>query len=194
MDNSQTLDTPSEALRGDLKDKQDDTNGKGRASVETLLNPSELFKRLDPTLEKIKEIARHLMENKYSLSDEYREYDTIHTILRKYMESDRCVFYEIGDMDGIFGFTDIIPGWKAHVVFELINPKIWGKQLVRESRNLMDLIMETGNLIKLSSQTADERVFKMAKMIGFQLEGIRQLEFSWENIPYPIHLIGRFRR
>ena len=165
----------------------------GKVALEKLLNPSEMFKRLEPTQEKIKEIARHLMENKYSLSDELRDYDIIHSILRKYMTSDVCVFYEIGDMDGIFGFTDIIPGWKAHVVFELINPKIWGKQLVRESRELIDLVMKSGDLIKLSSQTADKRIERMAKMIGFHLEGIRELEFSWDKKPYPIYLIGRFK-
>jgi len=163
-------------------------------SQETLLNPSPLFKRLEPNPDKIKEIARHLMENKYSLSDELRDYDIIHGILRKYMMSNVCIFYEIGDMDGIFGFTDIIPGWKAHVVFELINPKIWRKQLVRESRGLVDLVMKAGELIKLSSQTADTRVKRMSEMIGFHLEGVRELEFSWDNKPYPIYLIGRFRR
>jgi len=193
MANTQELSTPSEALRGDLKDEQAEGNGKGRVTLEKLLKPSEMFKRLEPTQEKIKEIARHLMENKYSLSDELRDYDIIHSILRKYMTSDVCVFYEIGDMDGIFGFTDIIPGWKAHVVFELINPKIWGKQLVRESRELIDLVMKSGDLIKLSSQTADKRIERMAKMIGFHLEGIRELEFSWDKKPYPIYLIGRFK-
>lgn len=193
MDSTQELSTPSEALRGDLKDEQAEGNGKGRVTLEKLLKPSEMFKRLEPTQEKIKEIARHLMENKYSLSDELRDYDIIHSILRKYMTSDVCVFYEIGDMDGIFGFTDIIPGWKAHVVFELINPKIWGKQLVRESRELIDLVMKSGDLIKLSSQTADKRIERMAKMIGFHLEGIRELEFSWDKKPYPIYLIGRFK-
>ena len=184
---------PQDALRGDLSHKRTDSNGTGRVTEEMLLKPSEMFKRFEPTPEKIKEVARHLMENKYSLSDELRDYDIIHGILRKYMTSPVCIFYEIGDMDGIFGFTDIIPGWKAHVVFELINPKIWSKQLVRESRNLINLIMKSGDLIKLSSQTADQRIEKMAKMIGFQLEGIRELEFSWDKKPYPIYLIGRFK-
>ena len=193
MGKNMVIDTPTDARRGDLTGEHTQGNGSDKVTLERLLKPSEMFKKFEATPDKMKEIARHLMENMYSMSDELRDYDIIHGILRKYITSETCIFYEIGDMDGIFGFTDIIPGWKAHVVFELINREIWGKQLVRESRELIDLIMKSGDLIKLSSQTADERIKRMAKMIGFHLEGIRELEFSWDKKPYPIYLIGRFR-
>lgn len=161
--------------------------------VDKLTNPSPMFKKFEPTPEKMKALAKHLMENKYSLSDEYRDYDIIYGILSKYLSSGACIFYEIGDMDGVIGFTDIILGWKCHAIFELLNPKIWDKQLVRESRALFDLVMDTGKLMKVSSQTADKRVRRMAGMIGFRLEGLRQLEFSWDKKPYDLYLIGRFR-
>ena len=161
--------------------------------VDVLLNPSPMFKKFEPTPAKLKALAKHLMDNKYSMSDEYRDYDIIYSILNKYLSSQCCIFYEIGDMDGVIGFTDIILGWKCHAIFELLNPKIWGKQLVRESQALFDLIVETGNLMKISSQTADKRVRKMAYMIGFYTEGVRKFEFSWDKIPYDIYLIGRIR-
>jgi len=165
--------------------------------VDRLVSPSPMFKKFEPTPEKLKALAKHLMDNKYSMSDEYRDYDIIYSILNKYLSSQCCIFYEIvdkdGEMAGVIGFTDIILGWKCHAIFELINPKIWGKQLVRESRELFDLIMDTGKLMKVSSQTADKRVRRMACMIGFQSEGLRRLEFSWDKIPYDIYLIGRIR-
>ena len=160
---------------------------------EKILNPSPLFRKFEPTQDNMKAVARHLMENYLSMSDEYRDYDIIYNILNKYVQSDVCLFYEIGNMDGIFGFTDIIPGWKAHTIFELINPKIWSKQLVRESRDLVELVMSVGQLSKLSSQTADKRIARMAGMIGFELEGVRRIEFSWDKKPYDIFLIGKTR-
>ena len=194
---SEAMNTSQETLRGSLSDVRTKGRGKGRVEqngdLERLLNPSPLLRKFEPTPDKMKAVARHLMDNELSMSDEYRDYDIIYGILNKYLGGGNSIFYEIGDMDGVFGFTDIIPGWKAHAIFELINPKIWSKQLVRESRALFDLIMKTGDLIKISSQTADKRIAKMAGMIGFVLEGIRRVEFSWDNKPYDIYMIGRFR-
>lgn len=168
-----------EALSVDLSDVKPGDKGMIRAFV--------------PTPEKVMAIGRHLMENKYSMSDEYREYPIIYGILDKYLSGGNNMFYEIGDMDGVFGFTDIIPGWKCHAIFELLNPEIWGKQLVRESRKLFDAVMDAKELIKISSQTADDRVRRMSKMIGFFDEGRRALEFSWDKKPYNIYMIGRLR-
>ena len=178
----ETTSTHSGALRGDISNNRTKDKGEYR-----------LFKIFEPTPERITAVAKHLMENKYSMSDEYRDYDIIHGILHKYLLSNNCIFYMIGDMDGVLGFTDIIPGWKAHAIFELFNPKIWGKQLVRESRKLFDSIMDEGKLVKISSQTADIRVKRMAEMIGFTLEGLRVAEFSWDKELYNIFLLGRLR-
>ena len=187
----------ADALRGSLQDVPTEGKGRDRGLDERLgkrlLNPSPLIKLLEPTADKIKALAKHLMENKFSLSDELRNYDTIHAILNRYMSNSNCIFYEIGDMDAVFGFTDIQFGWKAHVIFELLNPGIWGKQAVRESNSLLDLVMEAGDLIKLSSQTADMRVRRMSKMTGFKIEGIRRKEFYWDKKLYDTYLIGRVR-
>lgn len=192
-DTDMVKNTPQDALRGPVGDDRVETNGSGRVD-EKLLHPSPLFNKFIPTDEKILALAKHLMENKYSLSDEYRDYNIIHAILHKYMTSNTCVFYEIGDMDGVLGLTDIIIGWKAHAIFELLNPKVWGKQLVRESRALFDLLMDTGELIKVSSQTADKRVQRMSAMIGFVIEGIKYLEFSWDRKPCEVYLLGRYSK
>ncbi len=204
----QTVSMSPDAQRGSLRGVPTKGKGEGRVGVDSidtsrkhvdkklqdrLVNPSPLIKMFEPTADKMKALAKHLMENKFSLSDELRNYDTIHAILNRYISSPNCIFYEIGDMDGVFGFTDIMFGWKAHVIFELLNPRIWSKQLVRESNHLFDLVMKTGDLIKLSSQTADTRVRRMSKMIRFKIEGIRRKEFYWDKELYDTYLIGRTR-
>lgn len=168
-----------DAQRSPVRDIKFDSNG--------------MIKVFKPTPEKVMAIGRHLMENKYSMSDEYRDYPIIYGILDKYLSSKNSLFYEIGDMDGVFGFTDIISGWKSHMIFELLNSRVWGKRLVRESRKLIDAVMDAMELIKISSQTADKRIAKMSRMIGFEMEGARKAEFSWDKKLYDIYLIGRIR-
>ena len=121
----QTLTIPVDAQIGSLRDVPAKSKGEGQVTQERLINPSSLIKLFEPNAEKLKALAKHLMENKYSLSDELRNYDIIHGILRNYLSSPNCIFYEIGDMDGVFGFTDITFSWKGHVIFELLNPRPW---------------------------------------------------------------------
>lgn len=194
MVNNIVENVPSDAQRVAVSDVKAEGNGSGKGTDwDKLFKPSSLIKRFEPSPKKIMTVARHLMDNKYSMSDEYRDYGIIYGILDKYIRSPNCIFYEVGDMDGVLGFTDIIVGWKCHAIFELLNPRIWGKKLVKESRYLFDLVMDTGKLVKISSQTADDRVRRMGEMIGFTVEGIRVAEFSWDDELYNIYLLGRIK-
>jgi RimJ/RimL family protein N-acetyltransferase len=156
--------------------------------IEKVLNPSPLFRHFQPTEEKLKIIAQKLMDEYLYISDEYRDYDIIWKILFSYFNNadggELSLFYEIGKdggFDGILGFTEIRPTWKASLMFKLWNTKVWGATFARESRQLIEMVMDGLKLVRLETSTPDPRILKMAKICGFSCEGMKELNFVWDK-------------
>ena len=146
-------------------------------------NKYPMFRLFQPTEGKILYFAKKLMEEYLYLDDQWRNYPDIYSIINRYISEWRHhVLYEIGEYDGLMGFTEIQPGWKAHMTFKLWNPKRWGADFVRQAKGFIGEIMDELQLIRLESASPDPRIVKMAKMVGFKVEGLRRAGFKWNNI------------
>lgn len=155
------------------------------------MNEYKFFRLFDPTEEKLAAFGRRLMDDYLYLSDEDRNVDSIQNILAYYLADRRHnVVWEIGDFDGLMVFANIVPGHKASLVFKLWNPKRWGADLLRECRAFIDENMTQLHLVRLESLTADPRVMKMARMAGFEVEGIKEKSFSWRGDLFDEWVLG----
>lgn len=161
-----------------------------------LTNPPPLFKLFggteDERREKIMILAKHLKEDYLVMPDELRNYPAIYSILA-YYNLPNHLFYEFGDFSGLVGFTEIIEGRKAEVFFKLWDKEIFNKTFVRQLNELLDMGMRELSLKRLNSITADKRIVKLAKMVGFEVEGRRDYDFYFNEKPYSTFLLGRFR-
>lgn len=156
----------------------------------SLEKPSPLFRVLQRTEEKDKIIAHELMNGFLNISDEYRHYDSVYKLINYYFYCSFSIFYEVGEFQALLGITNIIPQHKADIMMKIFDKDFWGRDFVRETRSLMKLYMKEFGLKRISSESPDPRICKMAKMVGFKVEGIRDLDFSWNGKKYDNFLLG----
>ncbi len=135
-----------------------------------------------PNEEKLRFFMQKLMDTPLYLSDEDRNLESIYRIVTYYLSDGRKnVLWEVGDFGGILGFVHIIPGHKASVLFKLWEPKLWTAGFVREAREFLAENMKELHLRRLETATADQRVVKMARAAGFEIEGIKTFSFMWDG-------------
>ena len=147
-----------------------------------------------PDEEKIAAFGKKLMDEYLYLSDEDRTIDDIRSIIWYYLsESRKNIVWEINNFDGLLVFANVIPGFKASLVFKMWNPKAWSAGFVRETREFLRENMEELHLVRLESLTADPRVMKMARLGGFEVEGIKQKSFQWKGHKYDEWVLGLIR-
>ena len=169
---------------------------------ESLLNPNNTFKPFvpqdinnpnDPFFKKVAKLQTLLRKRPLWLSDEYRTTQGINAILHSYFSGYTFnVFYEAGDYDALLGFMNIHPEFKCEMTLKLINPKIWGADFVRASKDLIELFMKEMRLKRVSIETADRRIVRMAKMAGFVDEGERPNDLRWDGRYYNKYLLGKY--
>ncbi|MGY5873862.1 MAG: GNAT family protein, partial [Candidatus Thorarchaeota archaeon] len=87
-------------------------------------------------------------------------------------------------------FINPIPGFKCAMSLNLLDKKIWGKEFIRAGRKLIEMYMDEFSLKRISTQTADPKIVRMAKMVGFKEEGERPLSFMFNQKLYPTYLLG----
>jgi len=148
----------------------------------SLQNPGNMFTHFKPTDDKLLKLSQHLYEDYLNLSDENRDYRLIHAMNQMYFAGPNLnLFYEIGDFGGLLGFADIIPTFKGTVLFKIWDKKIWNSRFLRQSRKLIDSVMSEFKLRRLSSETPDVRIVKMAGKAGFKLECAQKNAFLWDG-------------
>ena len=144
--------------------------------------------------EKLIEFMGHLKDKYLYLDDEYRDPKMVQRIMDNYLNGTSLnIFYEIGDFQGLCGFTKIMQGYKAGVIFKLWDKELWSKDTARKMIELADMIMDEFKLRRLYLDTPDERMVKMAKLIGFDNEGESPLSFMWNHKFYSIYHLGRLK-
>ena len=152
---------------------------------------SKIFKLFEPTEDKIKFLGKKLMDEFLYMSDEDRNYDSIYRVIFYYLSMpQRNLIYEIGDYDGILVFANIIPGFKCDLTLKLWNPKRWGPDLVREGKALIDNTMDALKLQRIETNSPDPRIVKMARMVGFRVEGCRKIAFLFDGKLYDDFILG----
>ena len=153
--------------------------------------PTSIFKIFRPDEQKLKFLAQQLMDGYLNLSDERRNWKTIDFLIKYHFHPEtKNIFYEAGDFGAILGFVDIIPGHKCKLSMKVWDKKPWGKKSVREARELIKTTMKKFRLKRLEAETPDERVVKMAKMVGFEIEGTKVLNFRWNGEFFPTYIMS----
>ena len=134
-----------------------------------------------PTEEKLESIYERFMTEPFYISNEYRKRMVIQQLMLYWFFSSQSVFYEIGNFSGLLGFIDIIPGYKSGLVFKFWDKSIWGKELARELKDLIDEFMKYFRLKRLAIETPDEGGVKLGKLFGFKVEGRQKFGFMMDD-------------
>ena len=156
----------------------------------TKLTDFKHYKLFFPTKEKVAKLALELKDGYLNLSDEYRNEYNITNLLLAYFSSPSHLFYEIGKFGGILGFTYIIEGHKCQLSMKLWDKNVFTHNSVKEAKRLIKTIMDEFKLIKINTETADIRVKQMAEMLGFEEDGIRKRDFSFDSKKYDLFLLS----
>lgn len=161
--------------------------------IEKLRNPNSTFKLFIPTEAKLKELAIHLMNEELYIPDEKRNWPSIYALLNYYLSPMHThIFYEIGDFQGLIGFMEVYPEYKAFLLWKMWDKSVWNKTFARHGKEVINLIMDTYKLKRLGTETADPTVVKMARMAGFVYEGAKENEFMWNGKMYSRHVLAKY--
>lgn len=145
-----------------------------------------------PTIEKVSDLSKKLVSKKFYLSEENRTEEFSVVMVNLYFNGYReCEFFEIGEWSGLLGFVDIIRGWKADLFFKIWDKDIWNHSLVREIDCLIESTMKEFGIKRLSLQTPDSYMVKLAKRHGFKQEGILKNSYKWDDKFYDIICLAR---
>ncbi|MEE9510431.1 MAG: hypothetical protein V3V81_08055 [Candidatus Bathyarchaeia archaeon] len=157
---------------------------------EKVKNPSPMFKLFEPSKEKFAIISKHLMDGFLNLSDDQRTATAIFRLMGSYFYNPNNLIYEINEMEGLLGFTSIVPSWKCDLLFKIFDKKLWKPSFVKEAGKLVKFIMKEFELRRISAETPDFRVCRMAKLISFKEEGFKKDGFVFNNEFYDKYLLG----
>ena len=133
------------------------------------------------------------MEESLYLSDEFRGYELIHKMIFEGFSNEENMYYEMGNFGGLLGFVNIVPNYKADMVFKIWDTKIWGLGFAKELKALIKETMEKYNLKRMTTESADTKVIKFAKILGWKIEGRFKYGFKWDNKFYTLHRIRIIR-
>jgi hypothetical protein len=158
-----------------------------------LVNPSPMFSVFVPNEEKVKILSNKLLHEYLYLPDEYREPQKIQGLLQIYLSGIASIFYEFKDFGGVIGFINIIPEYKADIVFKFWDRKLWGPTFFRELKGLIEMIMDELRLIRLSAQSPDKKMEHFAHLCGFKTECSQKYGFKWGGRYYPLRLLAKTR-
>jgi RimJ/RimL family protein N-acetyltransferase len=103
------------------------------------------------------------------------------------------IIYEVGDFKGIIGIMDILPEHKADVTLKLWGREVFGAHFLRDAKALLKTVMDSFGLTRLSTQTPDERIVKLARLAGFSVEGVRPKDFKWNGEYFDLTIMGLVR-
>jgi RimJ/RimL family protein N-acetyltransferase len=157
---------------------------------EKLEKPSPLFRVLQRTEAKDKKIAHELMNGFLNLDDRFRDYESIYKSMNYYFYYSFSIFYEVGKFQALLGLTNIIPRHKCDIMLKIFDADFWGRDFVRETRSLLRLYMKELELKRISAESPDPRIVRIAKIIGFKVEGIRNKDFKFNDKYYDLFVMG----
>ncbi len=153
-----------------------------------------MFKLFEPTEEKIRMIGKHMMHNKLDISDELRHPDIIYPMIFYCCNNGNSnVLYEVEDMKALLGITNILPKFKADVIFKIFDKSFFGYPFIKQVRRLFRSVMREYGLIRLNTVTPDPKMVRVALMCGFEVEGMMPKNFMWNSKVYPLAIMGMQR-
>jgi len=152
------------------------------------------LKLYEPTQESIENFVEKLMNTPLYTSDEFRNREHLTAEVNHVCGSNNSLIFDMCNGGGLMGFTDTIPGWKCSVFFKIWDPSKWSVTLVKEVRSLFEAFAKSTKVFRFETQTADPKVVKMSKIIGFSIEGVLIDAFRWNDKFYDTSLLVKFAR
>jgi RimJ/RimL family protein N-acetyltransferase len=158
-----------------------------------LSKPTEYFSIANINDDEAETFIKHLREDYLYVDDRLRNDDALRSMLWGHFASGQCLIYEIKGGRGYVGFVDIAPGYKANAIMKFWGTDIWGPSFIKQLRKLVDTVVEQFDLQRISTESPDPRIVKLARMVGFRVEGTREKDFQWDGILYDNTLMGYVR-
>jgi RimJ/RimL family protein N-acetyltransferase len=152
------------------------------------------LKPYEPTAENIAQFVDRLMNTPLYTSDELRNREHLTAEVARVCKADNSLVFDMCDGGGLMGFTDIMPEWKCSVFFKIWDPSKWSVGLVKEVKALFEAFAKSTKVFRFETQTADPVVVKMAKIIGFAIEGVLVDAFRWDGRFYNTSLLVKFAK
>jgi len=149
--------------------------------------------RFEPTEDKALDLVNKLVSNRLYLSDEHRTVDIASAVVLSHLVGDGMVF-EIGEWQGLIGLVNVVPGWKADLLFKLWDKSIWGAELRRELEEALNYMIDEFKLERVFLETPDTHTSQLAIACGFEQEGLLKNHFKWDGVPYDVLCLGLNRR
>lgn len=122
------------------------------------------------------------------LSDNLRN---VQAFAQLYLQKD-SLFFEVGDFQGAFWLTRIVPGWKAdvHVV-------LWDPEVRKQYSTALSFIKDLAKKLKLRRINAYipahlEGALKYAVRVGFQQEGVIHYGDYYDGVLRDVYMYGLF--
>ena len=167
---------------------------------EALANPDDRFFKVfkcENTPDfwlRFNKLCKMMMEKYLYISDEYRSPEIIQKIVGGYLSgTSLSLFYELGDFQGLIGFTSILPGYKCNLTFKIWDKEFYSKDMIRATSKLTDLFMDTFRLVRMRTESPDPKMVKGAKLLGFEYEGTETKGFRWDGKYHDLVGLGKVR-
>ena len=154
----------------------------------SLMRPQPLFSLCGLTSKEASFLADKLMYEKWYLQDKWRDIDTIEKFIYRYFswaeETPFSLPYRIGVFDGVLVFREIIPNETCGMMLKLWGKHLWGPTLARETRTLIEMIMDKFNLRDIDTASGDPGSPKMVRCLGFEIKEVKKDGFIWNGESY----------
>lgn len=169
--------------------------------VEVLKHPSPRLRLMTPQDAdfeyNLEDLYRRLITSRLYMSDELRTEEYAKWLVRSWFApgGPLNLVYRVGTDGGLCGgvmaFQGILPGWKCGLMAKIWERKLWGAQLAREVRCLLALVEKAFGLERIEIDTADLRMVRLGRLMGFDTEGVRVRAFRWNGEPFDVYELAR---
>ena len=133
-------------------------------------------------------IGSHIVDKLLEAGAEVTVLDNLYSGQLENMEQHRRnknFHFVKGDVRNVKQVKDIVKNDGCILRLMFWGKHLWGLDGVKQARKLIKLVMDTFGLKVIYAGTADPKIVKMAKFVGFKLKSTRQDGFRWNGVSYP---------
>ena len=170
---------------------------------ERLEKPNKYYKILRPDndspearlefFKKLIKLKRGVLKRYLWISDEFRYEAIVDALIESYFKNPPLnLVYEAGDFQGVLGFMSIYPNYKCNMIFKLVDIKLWGNDFRKASKEIMELMIDEFKLRRITTESPDPRIVRMAEMVGFKVEGKMPDCFMWNEKFHTNYILGKY--
>lgn len=153
----------------------------------------DVFPLFIPTAESLRKLEGVLLNERFNLSDEYRNIGSVRNLIMHYFTHPANLFYDINGK-GVLGFTYITSNHKCTLSFKMFDKNVFTHNTIKKVNKLINTVMDEFQLIKINAESADLRIVEIIRrFFSFKGEGLKEKEFSWNGELYDLFLLAKLR-